>query len=624
MTFTPVLIGSSSPCPVIRFLALAAVALAAPLFGAEKPLRVVDSGISVDLKIDSTLREGDPARLHVKLSTEGNGAPLGGIYPAAWFAPASGEPLDRSRCTARVAAFAGGNMLTRPVLSLNNYYVVALNGDGSVTVVDPYFGFGGTKLLGMLQLAGPGWDWTLASNDDRLLVTVPSANQVAVIDTTQWKQIRTLDVGAEPRRIAAQPDGHYLWITNAAGVVALRSADLTIAATLATGKDPHDVLVTPDNRTAIVTNGGDGTATLIDVATLKIVAEGPAGAKPVAVAWSSLSQLAYVASEDGVITAIDPRKRAAAARMTTEPGLERIRFAPGGRYGFTLNPSRDLMHIFDVSSNRVIQTGELEGGPFEVIFTDTLAYVRRRESELVLMVPLANIGDPGKRIAVADFPGGQETFGRKPRTTVADGIVAAPGASAVLIANPADEHVYFYKEGMAAPSGHFKNYGHDPQAVLVLDRSLREKSPGTYTANTTLPAAGTYDVALFVDAPRVVACFRVSVAENPALAAKTRRTPLAVEHFTSKTIAAGQPSRVEVKLTDAKTQAPAATLADAGVLIMQAGGTWSERQPLAAAGDGRYTATFTAPSEGVYYVYVEVPSLGLRASNPQFMVLQAK
>jgi YVTN family beta-propeller protein len=611
---------------VIRTLALLFLAVTTPAFAAGGPSRAVDTGIAVDFSVEGSLREGTPAQVHVKLTTESTGAPLAGVYPAGWLAPAkSAEPLDRAQCTARVAAFAGSNMFTRPTLSLNEYYVIALNGDGTLTVVDPQFGFGGTKLLGMVQLEGTGFDWALASHDDRLLVTIPSANKVAVIDTTKWKSLQTVDAGREPRRIVVQPDGYYAWIATADGVTALRTSDLSIVSKIPTGKGAHDIVVTPDNGTVIVTNRESGTATLIDVATLKVVAQGPAGTAPTAVAWSSLSQLAYVASEDGVITAIDPKKRTAVGRVTTEAGLERIRFAPGDRYAFTLNPSHDLLHILDVSSNRIIQTGELEGGPFEVTFTDTLAYVRRRASELVLMVPLANIGNPGSQIAVVEFPGGEEQFGRKPRTTIADGIVAVPGGGAVLVANPADHDVHFYKEGMAAPIGQFTNYGHDPQAVLVLDRSLRETSPGTFVANATLPPAGTYDVALFVDAPRVITCFRIAVAENPDLDSGRRRTPLLVEHLTArKEIATGTPTPIEVRLRDGKTREPVRALADAGVLIMQAGGPWSQRQPLVAAGDGRYTTRFTPPAEGVYYVYVECPSVGLRASNPQFLILYAQ
>ena len=81
---------------------------------------------------------------------------------------------------------------------------------------------------------------------------------------------------------------------------------------------------------------------------------------------------------------------------------------------------------------------------------------------------------------------------------------------------------------------------------------------------------------------------------------------------------------IEVRLTDVKSHEPARALPDAGMLIVQAGGTWSDRQPLAPQQDGHYSGAFTPPAPGVYYVYVEAPSVGLRASNPQFLVLNAE
>jgi len=612
----------------VLLAALLTTCVAQTLLSVQDPPRATDFGTTLELKLEpvsgSAVREGDPARVTLTLKNESTGTPLAGVYPNAWFHRRNDDkPVDRQQCTGIIAAYAGGNSLTRPALDLNIYYVIALNGDGTLTVVDPVFGFGGTQLLAMLQLDSPGFDWTLAGRDNRLFVTMPASGRVAAIDTTRWKLLKTIDAGAEPRRIAAQRDGHYVWITTTTGVTAVRTSDLSIAATINTGKGAHELAITPDDRTVLVTNAGDGTVTLIDVAKLAIAGRVQAGAQPVSVAWSELSSLAYAASADGSITAFDPRNRRIVARIETEAGLERIRFAPGGRYGFALNPSKDLLHIVDVASNRVIQTGELEGGPFEVTFTDTLAYVRRKASELVLMVPLANIGEEGKQLSVADFPGGDETFGKRARTTVADGIVAAPGANAVLVANPADQHVYFYKEGMAAPSGYFKNYGHDPQAVMVLDRSLGERAPGTFSTVATMPPAGIYDVAVFVGSPRVISCVRVHVAENPDIPKPL--PPLRVEHLTRVDgITAGKPAGLEVRLTNSATGKPAARLDDAGVLIVQAGGSWSDRQRLTPVGDGRYTASFTPPLGGVYYVYVECRSAGLRASNPQFLVLQAQ
>ena len=172
-------------------------------------------------------------------------------------------------------------------------------------------------------------------------------------------------------------------------------------------------------------------------------------------------------------------------------------------------------------------------------FSDELAYVRHRGSESVLMIPLKTVGEPGRPVPVVDFPGGQHPPGRMPRPTPAAGIVQAPGAAAVLVANPEDQVIYFYKEGMAAPMGHFKNYGKQPRAALVVDRSLREVQPGVYqtTAKMAGPPATTSWPSSWTP-PSSSSCFPVKVAEDPVLAA-ARQPQLGVEPV-------GVPSKVTV------------------------------------------------------------------------------
>ena len=60
-----------------------------------------------------------------------------------------------------MAALVAGDRLAPPEIDFNQYYVVALNDDATVTVVDPLSGFGGTKLLALVTLPGPGADWCL-------------------------------------------------------------------------------------------------------------------------------------------------------------------------------------------------------------------------------------------------------------------------------------------------------------------------------------------------------------------------------------------------------------------------------------------------------------------------------
>jgi hypothetical protein len=606
-------------------VAAAAVATGGPFHGTQR-----DRGTVVELTVRrpadpaAPLLEGQAAEFSLALRDEASGSKLNGAYPSVWMVrrlPAEGD--SKKRCSAAVAALLSGGLDKPSALDLNTYYVLTLNGDGSINVVDPRFGFGGTQLLGMMQLDGPGFDWALAAGGDRLFVSVPSANRVAVIDTVHWKLLPSVDAGPKPRRVVAAPDGGQVFVATERGVAAIRVSDSTVAGTIATGRGEHDLAISGDGRFLLATSREDGTASLIDARRNAILGVVDAGASPISAAFSALGGTFFVAGSGGRVTVIDPERQKTVATIEARAGLAQIRVAPGGRFVFLPNPERDVVQIIDTASNRVVQTAAIDGGPFDVSFTQTLAYIRRLRSEAVEMIPLDGLGKEGAPVAVVDFPAGEYPFGKAPRLTAAAGIVTAPDENAVIIANPADKHIYYYKEGMAAPSGHFSNYGHYAQAVMVLDRSIRPAG-GVYATTAILPPAGEYDVAVFVNAPRTVSCFPLTVAPDPVVAAK-RRGPITVEHLTAeRVLQARRSSPLAFRLRDAATQQPRAGVDDAMVLIVQAGGSWYTRQPLAAAGDGKYETSFAPPAPGVYYVYVGAPSIGLRTSNPQYLTIEAR
>ena len=78
-------------------------------------------------------------------------------------------------------------MRARPDVDLNSYYILALNKSADISVIDPLLGFGGSKLLTLVMMKSPGEDWVLTKDGEKLFVTLPAINQVAVIDTRSWK-----------------------------------------------------------------------------------------------------------------------------------------------------------------------------------------------------------------------------------------------------------------------------------------------------------------------------------------------------------------------------------------------------------------------------------------------------
>ena len=600
--------------------------------------KVVYQGIAVELNVKpvhpqkketTELREDDNVTFQFTINDTATAAPVTGAHPAAWMVLE--RPGDNADCVTKIKAFIGGGLLARPELDLNIYYVLALNQDATVTVIDPHFGYGGSKLLAMVSLKSPGEDWALTSGSKTLFVSMPDSNQVAIVDCVTWKVLTNIDAGPRPGRLAVQPGGQNVWVGYGSsedggdsGVAVIASEGSRVVARIPTGRGQHEIAFSDDDRLAFVTNRDDGTVSIIDVRSLKKIKDIQTGHTPSSIAFSAKGKMAYVVDEeDGIIAAVDGARLKIVARIQAEPGLGQIRFAPGGRFAFIPNPTKNAVHILDAASNRIVQTADIENGPDRISFSDTLAYVQCQRSEIVLMIPLPQADTQGQSIAVLDFPGGQHSFGKTSRPSPADAIVQAPGENAVLVGNAADKSIYYYKEGMAAPMGTFSNYGREPRAVLVVDRSLKQRSPGVYEATAKLTRAGLYSVAFLMDSPRITHCFPVRVETNPDLAAARTIEPVHVEPLIkNRIVRVGERTRVQFRLSDPKTKEPKVGGIDVSAVIF-APGTWQNRQAAKEIEAGLYEIEFEPPQSGVYYVYLESPSFGLKLDNPHYLILQA-
>jgi YVTN family beta-propeller protein len=551
--------------------------------------------------------------VRVKVTDAASGSPIPGGSPAMWLDhKPEGAKTTAEQCAGKIKRFAEGSTFSRTEMDLTSFYVVLMNNDATLTVVDPRFGYGDTRLLALVALDGPGEDWAAMADGKRLFVSVPSANQVVAIETGAWK-VAGKAVVPGAARVSLQPDEAYLWVSYGAkdadsGVVVLNARDLKPVARIATGRGYHHLAFSADSSFAFVTNPGSGTVSAIDVRKLAKVRDIEVGLQPTWIAYSNLAKAVYVANEgDGKVTAIDAVSHTVLARMNAAPGLGQIRFVPGGRHALVVNPANDRVYVIDAASNRVVQDGKLDKGPDRIAFTNKQAHIRHRGSDVVLMIALDGIGAEGAEISAADFPAGRHAPGDMSLATPADGIVQASGENGVLVANPRDKSVYFYMEGMAAPMGNFSNYGREPRAVLSIDRNLRERAPGVYETTAKLPAAGSYDLALLLDRPRMVACFDVTVTPDPASTVKN--LPKMKLEPRIGTVVAGQSARIAFRLTGAETGQPDTSAPD--VVILVAGPAWQRRAVATHSGDGVYSVDFVVPEPGLYNVFVAAPSRGL-------------
>lgn len=629
-----------------RVLCLVAPALffAAEAFGqapepASSPNRLVREGLTVEFSArpagrGGELREGDYADITFGITDTSTGNPVRSLAPGAWMdigqsmAARDNAPLD---CRQKMSLYLSGRVGIRPMIDLNSYYVLALNQDSSISVVDPMVGMAGkTYLYAHIALPRPGADWAKSTDGKRLFVTIPRAAQLAVVDTENFKVAGKVDVGGLPMRIVMQNDGRYLWVGNdsseaaQSGVVVVDPVTLAVAGRIPTGRGHHEIALSPDDRWALVTNRDDGTVSLIDVHRLRKIKDVKTGLQPISIVYARLSRAFYVADgKSGEIAVLDGRSHDVVARIKAKPGLGPMRFTEDGRWGFVTNSLEDAVHIIDTASNRLAHTVPVGKRPFQLVITRAFAYVRSLDSEKVTMIPLSELGRE-QTPAVTQFAAGtQSPSSAGTGIVVATSMAPALGEAAVMVANPSDGNVYFYMEGMVAPMATFRNYGHRPVGLEVINRSLKEIEPGLYKTNVRLPAAGKYDVGFMLQSPRMVHCFAAEVASNPAL--KRVGPALEIEHLLkSRRVPVGEPVKLAFKLTDAQTQEPRIGLGDVRVAYHMAPARQRKEAPVREVGEGIYEAALSLPEAGAYYVYVAVPSAKVRFGDLTFLSLIAQ
>jgi YVTN family beta-propeller protein len=578
-----------------------------------------EQGVSIEFRAMPKPIAGEETTVQFKITGTSGGVPLSNLRPVAWLDQReSPQAATLSQCKEKVQAFLQASFTRRPTLDLNSYFILTLNNEPNISVIDPLSGFGGSKLFTLIPLKTPGDDWVMSDDNQRLYVTMPASNQVALIDVPTWKVIANIDAGVNPTRLALQHDQKYLWVGTDEGVTVIDTISAKLATHIKTAAGPHEIVFNDDDTLAFVTNREAGTVSVVDIRKLAPLKQIKLDAKPVAIAFSSLSKIAYVAGETGgTILAFGGPKHDVVARIPVEGGVRTIALPPEGHFGFALNSTGNVLDIFDISSNRVVHTVPVEPDSDQISFTRQFAYVRSAKSEFVTMISLSSLG---KEAPVTRFPAGQRAPGAS--GSIAPAIVAAPEDGSVLVANPADKMIYYYSEGMAAPMGSFQNYKRDPRAVLVLDNSLRETDRGVYSSSVRLPAAGVYDVVFLLDAPRVINCFQMSVADNPSLPKKIE-TSVKIETLTRPTsVNAKENFTFRFKVLDAKTGAPKTNLQDVTVLVFLAPGIWQQRDLAKPAAGGSYEMSFVPPEPGVYYIFFQIPALELQFNQTPPLTLQ--
>jgi len=596
---------------------------------APKKIRAVKEGIAIELSTESLSRytknsnklvEGRDAKIQFTLKDASTGEPLRGLYPAAWLDTKKPQSASLT-CREKIGSFLQARVGFQPEVDLNTWYILALNHRGSISVIDPLVDSGASgMLLDLVMLESSGEAWTPGPQSNWLYVTLPAIGKVAVIDTDTWKVKANIQTGLGSSEITFQPDGRFFWVgldkgiggmDQPGGVTAVDPKTRRVVSQIQTGKGHHEIVFSDDSHYAYVTNEEDGTVSVIDVRKFKKIRDIKTGSRPTSLAYSKTAHAVYVADTgDGTVYVIDQSKNEVTAQIEAKAGATGIRFSPDGRWGFVSYPESKKIMIFDASRNKIAHSFTVGKGPNQVVFSNTYAYVHSVGSSQMSLIALSALDQRGA-IPVIQIPVGKNPTEEMSNTIVEDMIALTPEESSVIVANPVDENIFYYMEGMNAPMGSFGNFQRRPKAVMTIDKGLKETSPGFYEAHVKFKNPGDYDVAFLLDNPKTTHCFTLSVDEDPVIRAKIRGEVQLELIGPGEYVNAGETIEVKFRLKDSLSGNPKTGVKDMQLLALHSAGIWQNKVRAESKKNGEYTAQFSFPTPGIYMIAFESRSLNI-------------
>jgi len=274
-----------------------------PVFEEEERVyeQYIQDGVSVEFTVENFLGvggrggelapriiESEHAVLQFNITSSENGEHLTNLRPAVWL-DLAGESMTEEACKAQVQGYLSGNLEARPIVDLNSYFILGMNKDNTISVIDPMVDVAGmTNLFAIILLQGTPEDWAMTGDQLKLFVTMPDLNKIAIIDLDSFQVVANID--GRPVHVAIQPDGRYAWVgmdsdkRRESSVAVIDVADQSLVTEIASGTGTHNIAFSPDSHYAYVTNSDAGTLSIIDTQSLEVVKDLEVGNQPVSVA----------------------------------------------------------------------------------------------------------------------------------------------------------------------------------------------------------------------------------------------------------------------------------------------------------------------------------------------------
>jgi PQQ-dependent catabolism-associated beta-propeller protein len=253
---------------------------------------------------------------------------------------------------------------------------------------------------------------------DRVFVSDEAQDVVHVFDGVSGRSEGTLATGKRPRGLALSPNQRVLFVaaSNSQRIELWDVRTLAHLRDIASGSDPERIALSPDGRTVYAANEDRSTVSFIDVGSGRVIREVAVGPEPEGIGVSPDGRLVVVTSEvANTAHLIDTRSGALLDNLLVGSRPRDVRFLKGGRELWVSSEQRGTISVFELPSRRMLRTIDLVAA-FPNLTTVQAVEMEVTPDERRVLVAMGR-GDgvaeiePVSGNVVRRFPTGHRTWG---------------------------------------------------------------------------------------------------------------------------------------------------------------------------------------------------------------------
>jgi len=239
----------------------------------------------------------------------------------------------------------------------------------------------GGLAVGLLSLTGPTAAIAQAPEAGGTLIVVnKGAASASIVDVSTGQILKTLPTGEGPHEVVVSADGGTAVVTDYGArnggntLTVIDVPGLTVARTVDLGEHrrPHGIAFMPDNDVVAVTTEQSGHVVLVNVETGEILSELPTeGDVSHMLAMPGSADLIYTSDiRDATVTEIEVARGASVRKFKVPVTPEAVGVTPDGSEVWVGSNDLGIVSVVDTRSGEVTQALEGFGWPYRVVFSE--------------------------------------------------------------------------------------------------------------------------------------------------------------------------------------------------------------------------------------------------------------